>query len=826
MYHLLSHCWKRIQRKSKARLRYSERSPARTRLQVRSLEPRCTPSTIAHTYTVNDGAQLMAAVQTADNQSGTSEIILNTPGTYSLTAPLNIHANIILTSANINSPQSYIIAPATGVQNRLINITGSNSITVEGLTLQGGSTTGNGGAINATAAGTGLSLYQTIVQNNAATGDGGALFMSNGAALNLVNTTFHNNSAAGSGGAVAFQGSQAAAIVVNHTTFDTNTAGSMGSTTSDGGGMLVQGVVSSGSPLATGNPSQGITLTLTYSNFLNNSSTQDGGGLWASEVATVAAGTITATGNTAVQDAGGLGDSVTRLNSATFALANSTISGNQVTGPGTGSTPDAGGVCFDFKTSGATGAVTAFVGNNTFTNNSVVGAGGGMFLRDQTNGTVFTATVSLNSFSGNSATYTAVGTEGGEGGGLYLDGSGTISTVHSMRNTFTGNTADINGGGLYLTASGRASTLATLTADTFTNNTAGSSHATVGPDTNEGDGGGMMAEAVVPSGTPANSVPPALRLIVTYSSFLNNSATNEGGGLWASDVTGLAAGTITATGNTSVQDAGGLGDSVSKLNHAAFALANSTISSNQVTGPAVGTTPDAGGVCFDFTTANANGAVTALVANNTLANNSVAGAGGGMFLRDEASNTAFAATVVDNAVSNNTASANSVGTEGGEGGGMYVRASGSSNTVALTFNRFSNNDAATNGGGLFFRFDTGTATVSSNTINDNRAGTDGGGMYLTGNTTGGLASTVNLFTDTWTDNHAGTDGGGLYIDANVLAHLMSDSITYNSAGTAGGGVFNNDGTVTVMDSIIMDNTAPTGPNFEGPYADQGGNTIG
>lgn len=811
MHSFLSRWWKSNQR-SHAK---TWRRPARAPLQVRALEPRWTPSGLAapsHVFYVSDGPSLQAAVQSANAESGTSEIILQQVGTYSLTGALNVSGNLIITGANASRPSSYVIEPGTGVVDRVMNVTGtSTTVVLEGLTLQGGSATGNGGAIDVTTTGVTLELGTVIVQNNRAE-NGAGVYLTDASNLTLYNASFLNNTAGADGGGVFFNASsQDGTVLVERSTFN----GDMAS--GSGGGMMVQGSAGHSGTIPA------VDVTLVYTSFVNNTASVNGGGLWASDVSSLAAGTITVTGNTAIQEAGGFGSSITALNGGTFALTNSYFSGNKVNGPGSTVTPGGGGVAFDFLTTRATGAVTALMDNDTIVNNSAVGAGGGMLLRDTSTG-AFTAAIAGNTFSGNSVTYTSLGTVGGDGGGMNVQASGSTNTLTFTDDTFVHNTADINGGGMYLAAANGRATL-TMARNNFDSNAAGSGNATTGPTTDQGDGGGLMAEALVPSGSPSGTLPAMLNLTLTYTTFLSNSATNEGGGLWASNITALAAGTVTASNNTSVQDAGGIGDSVSSLRTTSFALVNAYLGHNMVSGAGSSATPDGGGLCFDFTTTNATGTVTALLEDDTVVNNSAAGAGAGMFLRDLAASTTFHLTVTANRITGNTLTNSGIGTADGEGGGLYIGGQAHLSVLIVSANTVGDNTASTDGGGMFLQINAGSATLRGNTWDGNTASTDGGAMYLNGNPNATSGGTINITGDEMLDNNATSDGGGLFVNNTAIAHLLGVDIENNSAGIAGGGIFNNNGTLTLENSFILHNTAPTGPNVEGSYTNQGGNTI-
>jgi hypothetical protein len=561
---LLSAWWKRFPKCSAQRSEGSARAPRSFRPAVLLLESRLAPAVMGgagadHVYSASDGASLAADVQAANGQSGSSQIILTTPGTYSLSSTLNISSNLTITGLQPGRPDLYVLQPGAGVKDRVLDISGGHNVVLNGLTIQGGSTNGDGGGIDVTGSGARLVLENTMIEDNSAAGSGGGVAVADGAELRVADSFIMNNTADGDGGGIAFQASSQSATVNLQTTF--------------------------------------------------------------------------------------------------------------------------------------------FLGN-------------------------------------------------------------------------------------------KAST---------------------------GDGGGIVVKAMSPSGSSASGQEPNIDLTVNFTSFLGNTSGHDGGGLWASDVNRLSGNAVFAFNNTSVQDAGAVGDSVADLNSASFAFTNSYIAFNQVTGPgSENTTPDAGGICFDFTNASATGNVRAVTTGNILTNNSVAGAGGGAYVRDEAGHTRFDSTFSGNYVANNhTSLSNIASDENGEGGGLYLRGSAASNQLSVSGNTFLSNTAASNGGGLFLRLDTGKADVSDNSFFANHASNNGGGIGITGNNSANIGGTVNLNRDSLYFNAAGADGGGVFVDTTGHATLNGDMISFNQASTTGGGVYNNGGTVRLDNSDRIADNMPNESNVSG-----------
>ena len=400
---------------------------------------------------------------------------------------------------------------------------------------------------------------------------------------------------------------------------------------------------------------------------------------------------------------------------------------------------------------------------------------------------------------------------GGDGGGVSVkDGAGLTITGSIFRD----NTADGSGGGVSFSATSQAAQVR-IDTTTFDTNRTGTSSTS--------DGGGIRIEAMPMSST---AQPPRVDVTVQATRFIDNTTGNDGGGMWNSDVTRLTIEQVYATGNTAVEDSGALGLSAMHLNSASFSLTDSYLASNRTTGPGSMTTPDAGGVCFDFQAMGAatpTGHVQAVVAGNIFLDNSASGAGGGLYVRDNATQTTFDARITDNAFIRNQATLSNIASrENGAGGGTYVDGSAATNRLTLSNNRFVGNTAATNGGGAYLEIDSGTADVARNDFRANHA-VNGGGLYLAGSADGTMGGTVNLAHDRFHDNTASNDGGAVFIAPPITASLDRDTITRNQAGSAGGGVDNDGGHVTIRNSTIRDNTAPSGPNVFGAFTNGGSN---
>jgi hypothetical protein len=170
-------------------------------------------------------------------------------------------------------------------------------------------------------------------------------------------------------------------------------------------------------------------------------------------------------------------------------------------------------------------------------------------------------------------------------------------------------------------------------------------------------------------------------------------------------------------------------------------------------------------------------------------------------------------TVSDSTLSGNCATAIVVNgrTIGGFGGGIFNESSpGTLATVTILDSTLSGNSASEGGGGIFQdNFDgTATVTVKGSTLSGNSA-REGGAIDNAAGTNNGAGTTLVVYDSTFSGNTAGDSGGGVYNAG--TATLQDNTLSGNSAGSAGGGLFNAaSGALTVKDSTVLGNSAPSG----------------
>jgi hypothetical protein len=132
-------------------------------------------------------------------------------------------------------------------------------------------------------------------------------------------------------------------------------------------------------------------------------------------------------------------------------------------------------------------------------------------------------------------------------------------------------------------------------------------------------------------------------------------------------------------------------------------------------------------------------------------------------------------------------------------------------TLNLDYVTVSNNTESSGGGASFelggggiYNGDSAVLNLTNSSVsNNNTIGQPGGGIY------GFFNSTINVINSTVSGNVAGDVAGGLRTlgDANIINSTISGN---TSTAWHGGAMFSTDGTVTILNSTIVNNNAPEG----------------
>ena len=175
-------------------------------------------------------------------------------GTGVFTITLSSDALKVDKNLTIDGGGQKIVITATGSAHIGIFYIPAGNVTISGITMSNGVTSGNGAGIfnqgNLTVRGC------TLLANHADSGDGGgAIWNANGASLTLENSTLANNQASvGNGGGILNQGM----LIVRSTTIFGNHAGNPAHTTGDrGGGISNSGTARIQNSIIAGNDDQG-----------------------------------------------------------------------------------------------------------------------------------------------------------------------------------------------------------------------------------------------------------------------------------------------------------------------------------------------------------------------------------------------------------------------------------------------------------------------------------------------------------------------------------------------------------------------------------------
>jgi len=329
------------------------------------------------------------------NESAFRAAFLTGTGTITLTADITLTCTGPDEALRTNNAPIVIDGGATGhtitqtcAANRVLDNDASGQLTLNNVTITGGTPDNNGGGV--WSSGDVVLVGSTITNNQAKDGsDGGGVYASK-SDLTCTNSTISNNTATDSRG-----GYYAGNVSLDGCTISGNTSDGEG-----GGGE------------SNGN------LTITNSKITNNTSQNDeGGGFEADGNSSI---TVTISGSTVsgnhAQDGDGGGGNVDPNGNATVNVTNSTFSGNDATGDGGG---------LDVHPS-SEGTGTTSVTGSTFSANTATNEGGGIALQD----TGATLTLVNSTVTGNS---------GSNGGAIYAGNQS--NTVNLAYDTIDSNTA-------------------------------------------------------------------------------------------------------------------------------------------------------------------------------------------------------------------------------------------------------------------------------------------------------------------------------------------------------------------------------------------------
>lgn len=803
--------------------------------------------------TINSGLNITLSTGNPDNDFNTPfnteaggdldiTCVVANPAFDTCTAPLATNVNnLTITGAaggNTISAGTFTASPPiTNTTDRVFDIgmdgifgggfTGSTAIqvTMSNLTIQNGNVRencdvvncgagnnygnfANGGAIRMDGNGPGtagaLNLTSVTINNNQADHLSGGVFNRFASVSYTTVTSTTNIGKAGQGGALSFGAPQPATLNISASAFTGNEARSgsvfgMLNTDVDGGAIY-------GSPDTN-------TITISNTNFTNNISQDDGGGIAViNGAATISNGTMS--GNTSRDDGGAVWGDISTVGASRFmTLSGMTIRGNTANSDSSGG-GDGGGV---FRDRGTLNATNCFIGTVALPNAAVNGGGIAHAFRSvQGPLNVTTVNIDNGSIVGNNATTT--------GGGTFINSTNNATGDPSDLNIgattsvlLSENNANVHGGGVAVLGNANA------------NITRGFIHGNDADKDNNatGDGGGvytLSGTVVIPATSSIGTAGQANTgenggaihhiagtLTLTGVPISNNTTDIHGGGLSVAggtvNVDGVTFAANTSTSGTEVRLTGGTTNFLNTVTiPGELSIAGGTLNAGSST---VNLGED-----FSFSAGAFNAGTSLLNFNGTVAQQIYGGAPGG-YSNITVSNVTQPLTVNTNISVGGTISLNANSilspapavTIGGPGtltGSGTARVTRTAATADFSSQYTITNKTLTN---LLVDYVGASAqTVSALTYGGLRLNNAAGGTLATGTTTVGgtlflTSGTLGVGTNTLVINNGVTVGTGAFSSA------ATGTVNYNQGSNGQNVIAANYGNLTFSN---FNKTLPSG----------------
>ncbi|CAH0998942.1 hypothetical protein LEM8419_00237 [Neolewinella maritima] len=708
-------------------------------------------------------------------------------------------------------------AEGGGIWNNLGTLTVTDRARIRSNVAMGDDADMGGGGLYNNGGGTIVVSNGVSIRGNKATGtsgSGGGILNNTGATLRIANSRIEANTANRAGGGIEDASGAASTFTISSTTIDRNV---VNTAPGNGGGIHIggDGDLTIMNSIVTGNMAGqeggGIwngagTLTVSATEISDNTGMGDdaddgGGGLFNNGMGTILVNNSQILRNRATGTSGS-GGGILNNTAATLTITDSRIERNEANRAG-------GGI------EDASGNTTLVSITNTRINRNVVntapGNGGGIHVGSNGDVMLTGGTVDLNE-------------AGQEGGGLW-NGAGTMTVSNTLirNNVAKGDDANDGGGGLFNNGGGtivlRSNTRVFGNKATGTSGSGGGILNNMGAalritdsqvSDNEANraGGGIedasgatteftvtntAIERNVVNTAPGNGggihIGSDGDLTITGGMVNNNTAGQEGGGIWNSVGT-------TTVNNVLIRDNVALGDDADDgggglFNNGGTLVVNAArLHGNQATG-----TSGSGGALL-----STGGSVR--IDRGTIRNNTANRAGGGVEVIDGS----YASTAV-------VYDGNDAGSAPGNGGAFHV--TGMMSTVDITGGSITNNTAANEGGGVWNQSGTMMSlmkvSIRSNTVTDEgtlETRVAGAGVF----NNGGI---LDIESSTIADNRMTgkiTAGGGIANNTGGTLTLLQSTVSGNQGGLAGGGIAN-DGTMEIVNSTIAMNNARGGGGF-------------
>lgn len=785
-------------------------------------------------FAITSNAQIVTSSED-DGSIGTlrQQINIATPGSTISFASTVTHIDlsgelVINKNLTIQGSTSSNTVLDGNAMDRILRVT-SSSVTLNNLTITNGLAADGGGILNQGM----LTLNNCMVTNcvaNGPSGSGGGIYNDSEGNLIINNSSITFNTSNRAGGGIEDNSGQGLGITLNTVELTDNNTGvtpAVGAP-GNGGGLHITG------------PGDAI---ITDCVILRNIASLEGGGLWNGTGTMDVSGTTinnnSAAGNLSNEGGGGLFNAGGTLNIETCLISTNTVSGTSGSGGGvlndmgiltinnteiSGNTSvRAGGGIEDNSMEGAMLTLNnvQLLNNNTA---SSPGNGGGLHITGPGNSIIMGCTV-----TGNLAA--------SEGGGLW-NGTGIMEVESTTinNNSVIGNGADQGGGGLF-NAGGM---LIVEGCAIMGNTTSGTSTSGGGILNDKGVLTVMNTEITDNSsiraggGIEDNSVAGVI-LTLSNVELLSNStgaSPGNGGGL---HITGPGDSNITeciVSNNTAAAEGGGLWNGTGIMT-----VTGGMINDNIASGNAV---DNGGGGLFN------NGGTLIVSGNATIQNNLATGASGsGGGLLSTAGNVTIENTIFSMNAANRAGGAIEIidgnlmftsssmidndvnGSAGlaapGNGGGIHI--TGNSGIITITNAMIANNEAASEGGGVWNQNGT-VMNISMSTIDNNTSygnAIDNGGAGCFNN--GGVLNISNTTISNNRDEGSEAAGAGIHNTTTGEVNILLSTISSNSS-KYGGGIYNNGNTITINASTIANNEATqSGGGIESPVMTTLENTI-
>ena len=410
-----------------------------------SAEPDCVQGagaadTIVFDAVLNGGTIRLTQTDSLAAQAAGESLTIQGPGAANLSIDANLNggAFFVNNGSTLTLNDLTVTGGSFGGQAGAFYLLGAGKLNLNKCTITG-NTAGPGGYGGAIYGGTDtqISINDCQISNNSATKGGGAIALKNAASLLITSSSLTGNTAAatgaeGAGGAIFIDNSVSGPIdaTLTNVTISQNHARTTGGgirTQYQGDITLVNSTVSSNVAEVSGggiSVNRNTTLSMTGGMIDNNISSQGGGASFTGgdlldRVKIIIDG-ASILNNVAVYSQGG---GIYAYYYVDLQINSSTISANQAI--------DGGGIFakrFD--------AVS--ISNSQFLQNNAAMSGGALYVKGSASLPAPATTISATTISGNTAT---------QGGGLFTEGALRLSVSAS---TISNNSAPTRGGGLYL----------------------------------------------------------------------------------------------------------------------------------------------------------------------------------------------------------------------------------------------------------------------------------------------------------------------------------------------------------------------------------------